>query len=114
MFDPTLGPEWKPDVAKFVMNIQNGKVLAVAVDPGYRNSWKIEPYYSAFKKMALALFEQGLMVAISDGVNKILVTPDKDIIVCKHTEAVNFTLRREKTGLLTRWVAEVDETRPPV
>jgi hypothetical protein len=109
--DASLGPEWKPDVARFVMNIQHGKMLAVAVDPGHRHAWRREPYYSAFKGMVPKLFSQGLMLVVSDGVNKVLVTPDADIVVSKHNETVDCELKIEGDGPLRRWVAVTGDER---
>lgn len=109
MFDASLGPEWKPDVAKFVMNIQEGKTLAIAVDPGHRHAWKREPYYSKLKEIALKLFAQGIMIVVGDGIHKILITPDDHIIIGKQEEKVTYTLGCERSGSYTRWFARIED-----
>jgi hypothetical protein len=108
MYDATLGPLWKPDVSRFVMNIQEGVTLAVAVDPGHRHAWKREPYYSVFKKMALELFGKSMMIVVGDGVNKILVTPEDDIVIGRQQEKVTYSLRRDVHGPVTKWVAIIE------
>ncbi|MGL5115636.1 MAG: hypothetical protein ACRC7C_09960 [Beijerinckiaceae bacterium] len=108
ILDVSLGPEWRPDTAKFVMNIQQGNTLAVAVDPGQKNAWKREPYYAAFKKMVPEVFMKGLMIVIMDSSHKILVTPHSDIIVGRHDEAMELELKQERTAIGTRWVALKD------
>lgn len=108
MFDASLGPEWKPDVARFVLNMQEGTTLAVTLDHGHRHAWKREPYYSALKKLSLELFGKGMMIVVGDGVNKILVTPQDDIVIGRHQEKVSCSLRRDITGPVVRWVASVE------
>jgi hypothetical protein len=108
MYDGSLGPEWKPDIARFVMNIQGGNVLAVTVDPGHRTAWMREPYYAKFKQMSLELFAKGLMVVVSDGINKILITPDSDVILGKKDDEVTYSLGKEGAGPLVRWVTTIE------
>jgi hypothetical protein len=109
MYDASLGPEWKPEVARFVMNFSGGKTLAVMVDPGNRNAWKREPYYSKFKEMFPLLHSKGMMIVIADGVHKILVTPEEDFILCKQTENVAYTLRREHKGPHITWRVDIED-----
>jgi hypothetical protein len=108
MYDATVGPEWKPEIARFVMNIQEGKTLAIAVDPGHRNAWKREPYYSVLKKMALELFGKGMMIVVGDGMNKILVTPEDDVVIGRQQEKVTYSLRRDVHGPIVKWVAIIE------
>ncbi|MGL5137596.1 MAG: hypothetical protein ACRC7G_07500, partial [Beijerinckiaceae bacterium] len=103
----SLGPEWKPDTARFVMNIQDGKTLAIAVDPGHRHAWKREPYYSKLKEMSLRLFGQGMMIVVGDGINKILITPTSDVVIGKQEEQVTYSLGRDGNKPFSRWVVTV-------
>ena len=65
MQDASLGPEWKPDRAKFVVYVQrNGINLQVAVDPGLPNSWMKAPYYAQIKKWARDAAEHGGFVFV--------------------------------------------------
>jgi hypothetical protein len=51
--DPQLGPEWKPNVAKFVLSwdATDGLVLLVQRHPRY-DRWREEPYISTLRAIA--------------------------------------------------------------
>jgi hypothetical protein len=79
MQDRSLGPEWKPDRAKFVVHWQrNGQNLQVAVDPSFPNAWMKEPYYSRLKRLAREGAEHGRFVFVRIGLRLIAVLPDRD------------------------------------
>jgi hypothetical protein len=92
--DQSFGPEWKPEIAKFVMNIEDGgDQLVVMVDPGQRNAWKREPYRSSFRAMADQLWaEKRMTVIVIDGVSKILVLPDEDIVIGGARQDVRYSV----------------------
>jgi hypothetical protein len=92
--DLSFGPEWKPEIAKFVMNIQDGgDQIVVMVDPGQRHAWKREPYYSSFRTMADELWaEKRMTIVVLDGVNKILVLPDEDVVIGGAREDVGYSV----------------------
>jgi hypothetical protein len=52
MLEKGLGPEWKPERAKFALVMGEGGHLTAFVDPGFPASWRGAPYYAAFKKLA--------------------------------------------------------------
>jgi hypothetical protein len=79
MQDASLGPEWKPDRAKFVVYLQrNGVNLQVAVDPGFPNAWMKPPYYARIKKWARDGAETGAFVFVRIGPRMIVALPDRD------------------------------------
>jgi hypothetical protein len=46
----SLGPEWKPDKAKFFVHLQENTLnLLVRVDPSFPNAWMRNPYYGRIK-----------------------------------------------------------------
>lgn len=48
-----LGPEWKPDKARFVLTMDpTTRWLFVQVDPGAAQAWRKEPYYSQLRRWA--------------------------------------------------------------
>ena len=48
-----LGPEWKPDRAKFAMlKSAGGRHLTVFADPGNPSTWRRSPYYENLKHWA--------------------------------------------------------------
>jgi hypothetical protein len=44
MLAPSLGPEWKPERAKFALVIGDGGHLTAFVDPGFPGAWRASPY----------------------------------------------------------------------
>ena len=79
MQDPKMGPEWKPDRAKFVVYLQrNGRNLQVAVDPSFPNAWTRAPYYAQIKQWAKGGAEAGQFVFVRIGQRMIAVLPDRD------------------------------------
>jgi hypothetical protein len=77
--DASFGPEWKPDRAKFVTYVQgNGVNLQIAVDPGFPNAWRKEPYYGRIKQWAREGAQDGRFVYVRIGARLIAVLPDRD------------------------------------
>lgn len=55
MVDPRLGPEWKPEKAKFVVtNDRTGINLMIRCDPGFPQAWRQEPYHAVIRGWARA------------------------------------------------------------
>jgi len=82
IYQTELGPEWKPDRARFVLTTDpTTKNVLVEVDPGLPNAWRKEPYYSAMKRWTTILIQQKRHVVIS--VRKVLtiLLPDEDIAI---------------------------------
>jgi hypothetical protein len=79
MLDASLGPEWKPDRARFVVYLQrNGVNLQVAVDPGFPQAWTRPPYYRQLKQWAQEGAERGAFVFVRIGERMIAMLPDRD------------------------------------
>ncbi len=80
MLEPWMGPEWKPERAKFVLTIEPiSKFLLCQVDPSTPASWKKEPYYSQFKRWAAAALEQNRQVIVFLNRSMTVVLPDRDV-----------------------------------
>ena len=80
MQDPSFGPEWKPDKAKFVVYIQaNGSNLQIAVDPNFPNAWTKPPFFAQIKKWAVDGAERGEFVFVRIGGRMIAVLPDREV-----------------------------------
>jgi hypothetical protein len=108
MLDPHLGPQWRPDTCKFVMNYQPNGTFAIACDPGARHAWKAEPYYSTLKRMSEQLLNNGITMYVVDGVNKIIVTPDEDVIVSPIHETPNYVVHKDERNGVVLWRVEVE------
>ncbi|MCA0425576.1 MAG: hypothetical protein LCH61_20085 [Proteobacteria bacterium] len=80
MLAPFLGPEWKPEKAKFVITIDPAtQFMLVQVDPAQAGSWKREPYYSQFKKWSLANLQRGRQVVVFVNKAATVILPNKDV-----------------------------------
>ncbi|MEA2974988.1 MAG: hypothetical protein QOF19_508 [Alphaproteobacteria bacterium] len=85
MISRGLGPEWKPEKAKFVLFKSNdGRRLTAHVDPGYPSAWRASPYYENFKIWAAQAAQKTPemhMVDVMIGEHVIVVLPDRDVDV---------------------------------
>jgi Fe-S-cluster containining protein len=80
LLDRNLGPEWKPEVSRFVLAPDpKAQALLVMVDPGMPLAWKRAPYYSAFKLMSESFFrlDRKLLVQLRGQITVVL--PDRDL-----------------------------------
>jgi hypothetical protein len=72
-----LGPEWKPEIAKFVLTIDPvSKFMLVQVDPGSPKAWREKPYYAQFQHWARAMMPREQLVVILNGNRATVVMPD--------------------------------------
>ena len=79
MLDPRLGPEWKPEKAKFFMypDREREEVFNVAVDPAFPDAWTKPPFLAAIKNWVLEGAELGRFVTVHIGNRWIAVLPDR-------------------------------------
>jgi len=78
--DPNLGPEWKPDVSRFVLSEDIGRrAITVTVDPGMPLAWKRELYLSRLKQVSESAFRQDRKVLVSVRGHITVVLPDREI-----------------------------------
>ena len=80
-----LGPEWKPERAKFALvKTEAGRRLTALVDPGYPSAWRRSPYYENFKQWAQIGAQRSPDLHIVDvmiGARCIVILPDHDVEV---------------------------------
>ena len=75
-----LGPEWKPEVSKFVLSIYPGSnSLVVTVDVANPRSWAREPYLSQLRRFAAAALAQGDQVIVFKGNHGTAILPDREV-----------------------------------
>jgi hypothetical protein len=83
MMTPGLGPEWKPDVAKFAIFVrEQGQRITVHVDQGSPQAWRREPYYRTFKQWAVkaaAQRPQMHLIDVMHGNRVTVILPDRDV-----------------------------------
>jgi hypothetical protein len=83
MVEERLGPEWKPERAKFALVMGEGAHLTAFVDPGFPAAWRETPYLEAFRRLAA----EGLraspprIVTARIGTRVIVILPDREIDV---------------------------------
>jgi hypothetical protein len=83
MISKGLGPEWRPEQAKFALFKTNGgRRLTAHVDPGYPSAWRRSPYYENLKAWAV----QGVqktpemdLVDVMIGEHVIVILPDREV-----------------------------------
>jgi len=75
--NPDLGPEWKPEKAKFVLSIYPGsQSLAVTVDPAYPASWRGDAYLPSLRRWARAAMEDKEFVIVFVGDDATIILPE--------------------------------------
>jgi Fe-S-cluster containining protein len=105
--DPDLGPEWKPEVSRFVTSADPANhVLTVMVDPGMPHAWRREPYYARLKQFSEVAFRQHKKVLVNLRGQITVILPDRDvslgaivpgqeIVVWREGSAYGAALRRD-------------------
>ena len=83
MMQKALGPEWKPDRAKFVLvNTDASRHLTACVDPGYPSAWRRPPYYQQLRRWAAEGLQRSPDLHIVNamiGSRCIVILPDRAV-----------------------------------
>jgi hypothetical protein len=96
--DQRMGPEWQPNVAKFVMNWAAKGVLHVTVDPNFPLSYRKEPYYRALKDSARRCMEKNESIVIFSGDNKYLMLPDGEHLIGPRDDTIEWYVNMRPDG----------------
>lgn len=97
MLDSRMGPEWKPDKARFVIfSIPEKKVLNVVVDPDFPNAWTKPPFFAAIKGWAQDGAELGRLVLVRIGARLVVVLPGRIVDLGKVDPSAQLVLTRER------------------
>jgi len=75
---PTLGPEWRPDTAGFVLRV-NGARMLVDVEAARPDAWRRQPYYNQFKLWSRRDGEPMLTVIVNTPRHTYVVFPETDV-----------------------------------
>lgn len=77
-----LGPEWKPEVSRFVLRDESdARRLCIDVDPGFPDAWKKPAYYPLIKRWAQAVRDRTGCVLVYAGARTTVVFPEEDIAI---------------------------------
>ena len=110
-----LGPEWKPDRAKFaLLKSDNGRHLTAFVGPGNPGAWRRSPYYEALKQWAkLGSPATGAvrLVDVMIGQRCVVILPDRDVDLGMLGADEMIQLQRKATA--TGETIEVTKMRRP-
>jgi hypothetical protein len=94
--DATLGPEWKPETARFVVSLDllGFNALRISPDPHRPDAWRKEPYYSTIKGWARKFCPENKKVLVVDTSGSMtVVLPDREVpigAILTDTEIVIF------------------------
>jgi hypothetical protein len=96
LVDPNLGPEWKPEVSRFILSADaTHKAILVSVDPGMPLAWKREPYYAMLRRFSEAFFRINQKVLVNLGGHITVVLPDRDVPIGAIRPGDEIVLRRD-------------------
>jgi hypothetical protein len=97
ILDARLGPEWKPEKAKFILYLdpQKQEVFHVAVDPAFPDAWTKPPFFAAIKNWVEEGAELGRFVMVRIGTRWVAVLPDR-VLELGNVEQ-EFELERERS-----------------
>jgi hypothetical protein len=96
MLDPHLGPEWKPEKAKFILypDREKEEVFNVAVDAAFPDAWTKPPFFAAIKNWVSEGAKLGRFVMVHIGTRWIAVLPDR-LVELGNVEG-DFVVMRER------------------
>lgn len=91
-----LGPEWKPDKARFVLTMDPAtKWLFVQLDPGAPQAWRKEPYLTQLRRWA-ASGNRPVIVFLNRAATAVL--PDREVTLGAIAADERLVLREELAG----------------
>jgi hypothetical protein len=102
--DPNLGPEWKPEKARFILTHAHEEApLAVVLDPAAPDAHRREPYWSVLQKTARQHLEgRGSTIVIFRGTRRALLMPEGEIEIPQGTLLHEIRIDRyERAGIIT-------------
>jgi hypothetical protein len=96
MVAPGLGPEWKPDKARFVSfpDSDNEHIYNVMVDPAFPDAWTKPPFLATIRNWVADGAKLGRLALVYVGPRLTAVLPDS--IVELGTVKPKFTLIRDR------------------
>jgi hypothetical protein len=106
LIDPEMGPEWKPDRCKMVLDAR-ADWLVVHVDPAAAAPWRQEPYFSYLTQMSARNMARGARVLVMEKGRTIIILPDGATDLGVVTPQDKIEVSRAMTAAGPRWQARV-------
>lgn len=112
--DSNLGPEWKPEVSRFVLSADpaHGATM-VMVDPGTPLAWRREPYYSRLKQFSEASFRQDRKVLVNLRGHITVILPDREVPLGVVPLGENVVIWREGSAYGAGLRRDLEPAKPP-
>jgi hypothetical protein len=98
MLIEALGPEWKPNVCKFVMTYDPSRSILVQVDTSYPTAWRAKPYYDSLREWAVRLKAEKRFIFILVGKNLTVMTAEGEYDLGFFDSSHDLKMRTEKKG----------------
>jgi hypothetical protein len=94
-FIKDIGEEWRPDRAKFLLNLEKGDTwLVVHADAKQPDAWKREPYGRTIRRWADYQMERGKGVMLYVGTKQFIVTPDSEVPIHEYPKTTKFQMSK--------------------
>ena len=78
--NPDLDDAWKPNRARMVVTLEDeGRMVAVHVDPSQPRAWMQPPFYAKLKHWARLAEASDRLVMVRIGSRALVVFPDRDV-----------------------------------
>jgi Fe-S-cluster containining protein len=111
LLDATLGPEWKPETARFVLAPDPlYQALTVTVDPGMPLAWKRAPYYARLRQFSERLFTENRRLLVDLRGQITVVLPDRDVLLGVPPPGAEIVIWREGASYGARLQPPRDDT----
>jgi hypothetical protein len=81
MRDASLGDEWRPDIAGFVLSDPAPWHVLASVDPARPDAWRRAPYEPALREWGARAMTRASFVGVREGDSILLLTPQGDIVI---------------------------------
>jgi hypothetical protein len=110
-----LDERWKPSQAKILINYETAhKRIAIHVDPDRPDAWRLDPFYTTFKRWARTAEAEGGSVVVWSGRNVTVISPmrDTELGALREDQYILPIDRRTPGGLERHYIAvEADDPR---
>jgi hypothetical protein len=96
--DPNLGPDWKPEVSKFIMAWTAPDQLFISCDNSQPLAYQREPYFSALKDASKRYMAEDKMITVFSGPDRFILLPDGAHLLGRRGQEVDFDVARQLNG----------------